>query len=580
MSFVYVPQTGGGGGGAVTSVAGRTGDVVLAVADVSGAAPLAAPVFSSSLTLPSWTTAGRPSPAVAGMVGWNTDLARFDHCVAAGTPGTWKQFVRLDGDTLTGALTLAADPTNALHAATKQYVDGRSGVTSVAGRTGAVTLAVADVSGAAPLASPALTGTPTAPTPSTADNTTKIATTAYVQAQGYLTTIPTASTTTLGGVKVDGTSITITGGVISAVGGGGGAVTSVAGRTGDVVLAVADIAGAVPLAAQFGDGSDGDVTISGSVTLTRDMFYNNLTISSGAVLNSAGYRIFVKATLDLTAAPAGWLVRNGAAGSAGSGATLGAAAATLTSNTIGGAVSAGGGASGNTGAGVAGSGSGSPFFIGGGTLGTAGGGGGTGAGGAGGTSGSAGSNTQSAPLRVWSPYLLLRGAALLLGGNSGPGGGAGGGDGTNPGGGGGGGGSGGGIIFIAAATIARGAGTAAAGIQANGGAGGQGGTRGATGNCGGGGGGAGGAGGVVVIGYGALTGATATNMIQVNGAGGGDGGNGSGTGVAGTGGRSGGGGRVLLANLATGSFSETLGSAGSNGTTQTGASAGTLSVSL
>ena len=38
----------------------------------------------------------------------------------------------------------------------------------------------------APLASPALTGTPTAPTPSTSDNSTKIATTAYVQAQGFV----------------------------------------------------------------------------------------------------------------------------------------------------------------------------------------------------------------------------------------------------------------------------------------------------------------------------------------------------------------------------------------------------------
>jgi hypothetical protein len=55
-------------------------------------------------------------------------------------------------------------------------------VTSVAGRIGNVTLAVADVSGAAPLASPALTGTPTAPTAATATNTTQIATTAYVQA--------------------------------------------------------------------------------------------------------------------------------------------------------------------------------------------------------------------------------------------------------------------------------------------------------------------------------------------------------------------------------------------------------------
>lgn len=37
----------------------------------------------------------------------------------------------------------------------------------------------------APLASPALTGTPTAPTPSISDSTTKIATTEFVKSQGY-----------------------------------------------------------------------------------------------------------------------------------------------------------------------------------------------------------------------------------------------------------------------------------------------------------------------------------------------------------------------------------------------------------
>jgi hypothetical protein len=103
-------------GAPVQSVAGRTGAVTLAVADISGAlsastaastyAPLANPAFTGSLGLPSWTTAGRPSPATAGMIGWNTDLARFDHCVAAGSPGTWKNFARLDGDTLAGRLNL------------------------------------------------------------------------------------------------------------------------------------------------------------------------------------------------------------------------------------------------------------------------------------------------------------------------------------------------------------------------------------------------------------------------------------------------------------------------------------------
>jgi len=53
----------------------------------------------------------------------------------------------------------------------------------------------------APLASPALTGNPTAPTPPSADNDTSIATTAYVKSQGFaplaspaLTGVPTAPT--------------------------------------------------------------------------------------------------------------------------------------------------------------------------------------------------------------------------------------------------------------------------------------------------------------------------------------------------------------------------------------------------
>jgi hypothetical protein len=44
-----------------------------------------------------------------------------------------------------------------------------------------------EVDGAAPLASPAFTGTPTAPTPATSDNSTNVATTAFVKAQGYAT---------------------------------------------------------------------------------------------------------------------------------------------------------------------------------------------------------------------------------------------------------------------------------------------------------------------------------------------------------------------------------------------------------
>lgn len=51
------------------------------------------------------------------------------------------------------------------------------------------------------------------------------------------------------------------------------------------------------LLAVFGDGSDGDVTLATNTTLTRDMYYNNLTINSGVTLSTGGYRIFVKNTL-------------------------------------------------------------------------------------------------------------------------------------------------------------------------------------------------------------------------------------------------------------------------------------------
>jgi hypothetical protein len=63
-----------------------------------------------------------------------------------------------------------------------------SGTASVFGRTGAVTAqsgdySVAQVTGAAPLASPGLTGTPTAPTASVNTNTTQIASTAFVMGE-------------------------------------------------------------------------------------------------------------------------------------------------------------------------------------------------------------------------------------------------------------------------------------------------------------------------------------------------------------------------------------------------------------
>lgn len=76
----------------------------------------------------------------------------------------------------------------------QELLSPTSAVTSVAGKTGAVTLSPSDVglgnvtneSKATMLTNAALTGTPTAPTAAVGTNTTQIATTAFVKAQGYL----------------------------------------------------------------------------------------------------------------------------------------------------------------------------------------------------------------------------------------------------------------------------------------------------------------------------------------------------------------------------------------------------------
>jgi hypothetical protein len=87
-------------------------------------------------------------------------------------------------------------------------------VQSVAGKTGAVTLVHTDITDWAASVPPV-----------------------YV--------LPTASTTVLGGVKVDGTTVTIAGGVISAVATGSAGVSSFNTRTGAVVLSSGDVTAAL-----------------------------------------------------------------------------------------------------------------------------------------------------------------------------------------------------------------------------------------------------------------------------------------------------------------------------------------------
>lgn len=327
----------------------------------------------------------------------------------------------------------------------------------------------------------------------------------------------------------------------------------------------------------FGDGSDGNVTVSGSVTLLRDMAYNNLTVSTGAAINPNGFIVRVKGTLDITAAPAGWIVRNGNVGSAASGQTAGQPGTILLNGTLP-SLAAGlvGGAGGAGGISAAGGNSAAN------NAGTRIQGGRGGVGGAGGASGANAGGTVPAFTGVLEPGIFFvtpqptpSYANKLVQpqpscGTSGGGGGAG--VGGN---GGGGGGSGGPGAFIAiyAFNIERGGSTAARGIQVVGGVGGAG-AAGVSGTSGGGGGGPGGGGGDVWLIYGSLSGTSATNLIDLTGGAGGVGGNALGSADGGDGGGSGYGGVAFIGSLLTGVFTYTASVVGVAGTAHSGTSGG------
>lgn len=194
------PQGGGGGSGNVASVFGRTGAVTsgtgdYSVAQVTGAAADSAVVhlagtetisgsktFSSDVTLSgNLNVAGNINQTGTGPMQWSgkewtgttvTVPSGMDFSLGVGSDNTFKCQLT------SGASCMSA-----------------GAVTSVFGRTGAVVAAsgdysVAQVAGAAPLASPTFTGTPSGPTANPGDSSTKLATTAFVQG-----TLPANSTT-------------------------------------------------------------------------------------------------------------------------------------------------------------------------------------------------------------------------------------------------------------------------------------------------------------------------------------------------------------------------------------------------
>lgn len=225
-----------GGGGTVNSVFGRTGTVIAQtgdylVAQVTGAAPLASPALTGTPTAPTPTigdnttklattafvTAAFTSPPVTSV------FTRTGAVVAVSGDYTVAQVTGaapLASPTFTGvpAAPTAGFGTNTTQLATTAFVQAAipaTGVTTFNSRSGAVVpvsgdYGVAQVTGAAPLASPSLTGTPTAPTASIGDSSTKLATTQFVQQAGLSPTIFASVTLTSAQLKaLNGTPITL-----------------------------------------------------------------------------------------------------------------------------------------------------------------------------------------------------------------------------------------------------------------------------------------------------------------------------------------------------------------------------------
>lgn len=294
----------------------------------------------------------------------------------------------------------------------------------------------------------------------------------------------------------------------------------------------------------LGDGSDGSVTISsGTTTLTRDMYYNNLTMSGSGQIDSNGYKIFVKGVLNITNAMANAIYNLASDGNNASGSTAGAAPTAQVAGSVGIGTNGGAGATGVTGAAANGT-SGAALTGNGGN-------GGWGTAGAGENAGNAAGGI--ATYRSFRNYFsnLISGVTLVGGGGGGSGGNSGAGDGTNAGGGGGSGGQGGGILAIYANIIYRGPSTPQSVISCNGGNGGNSGN-GTGGTAIGGGGPGGGGGGWIYICYNQLAGYSVANAIYAKGGNGGQGGNGATTANGGAGGNGGMGGRITLFNMLTG----------------------------
>lgn len=148
-----------------------------------------------------------------------------------------------------------------------------------------------DLSGYAPLNSPALTGTPTAPTGAVDLNTTQVATTAWVINQGYQKTAGSTTAVASGSISIGNKVILNSDGTVSVIAGSAysaGSSTSVtaSGTIGSAFAMYDSVSGKVVVAYQKNSGTSGEgCAVVGTVTGTSISFGAE-TVFNGGFTNS------------------------------------------------------------------------------------------------------------------------------------------------------------------------------------------------------------------------------------------------------------------------------------------------------
>jgi len=188
------PGATGAGAGNVTGPAGAVANRIAVYNGTSGTV-----IADGGKTIADLLAGAFPEPPDSNVYGRQT--------------GAWIRSVALAGDTMTGRLTLSNDPTGALHAVTKQYADAIAAAATTAindkvsktGDTMTGPLVVSNINGPT-----TFNTSPVAPTPAAADNSTKLATTAFVKANTPSGFLPLTGGTITGGLTVNGELVAAT----------------------------------------------------------------------------------------------------------------------------------------------------------------------------------------------------------------------------------------------------------------------------------------------------------------------------------------------------------------------------------